>query len=111
HTIDFVPEYDEIHTDPNETGQQIITLHDGSHLILHPIDAQTHNVNDRFSAIEKLTTAREEHKVLTGLFYLNENKPNLMKSLELVETPLTQIQESDLRITQNQLDEIIQDFL
>jgi 2-oxoglutarate ferredoxin oxidoreductase subunit beta len=88
-TIDFVPFFDEIHLpDEHEPGTtREVTLHDGSTLRLKKIETE-YNPSDKMLALQTLDEHASKGEVLTGVFYVNTEKPNLIDHLNLDETPL-----------------------
>jgi len=58
----------------------------------------------------KLRTARQKGEILTGLFYWDRDKPNLLDHLKLPEIQLRDLDESQLRMSDDQLKSILADF-
>jgi len=88
-TIDFVPFFDEIHlAEEIAPGTaRDVTLHDGSTLRLKNIEAD-YDPSDKMQALQTLDEHASKGEVLTGVFYVNTEKPNLIDHLNLDETPL-----------------------
>ena len=109
--IGFVPHYDEIHLDEEaEAGQVLeVMLHDGSHLTLKRIDNQ-YVPDDRVRAIGELHRAAAEGHLLTGVFYVENKKPNFLELLDLTQTPLSQLPASKLRPGKAALDEVMEEL-
>jgi 2-oxoglutarate ferredoxin oxidoreductase subunit beta len=110
-TIDFVPFFDEIHLkeDYAPGSAHEVTLHDGSHLMLRKID-DDYDPSDRMGALHKLEEAARKGEVLTGVFYVNTEKPNFIEFLDLHEKPLAQLDEKYLRPPVSVLDEIMEEL-
>lgn len=108
--LGFIQPAGKIEADYAEGDVQTILLHDGSRLLLKKLDSREHNVADKISAIQKLHEARDKQEILTGLFYLNEKNKNLIDSLNLTDTPLTQLDEKLSRPSIETLSEIMREF-
>lgn len=109
--IGFVPHFDEIHLDEEaEPGQVLeVTLHDGSHLLLKRIE-NDYRPDDRVSAIERLDRAASQGHLLTGVFYVENKKPNFLELLDLTEAPLAHLPESKLRPGREALAEAMEEL-
>ena len=103
--IGFVPYYEEIHLDeevqPGEVRE--VRLHDGSHLLLKRIE-NDYDPTNKVAALTKLEEAAEGGHLLTGIFYVAEDKPTLLDMLNLSEQPLARQPESKLRPPREALD-------
>ncbi len=110
-TIDFVPFFEEIHLEEEHApgSSHEVTLHDGSHLMLRKIE-EDYDPSDRVAAIQKLEHTSSKGEVLTGVFFVDTEKPNFIEALDLHETPLAHMGESYLRPTQSVLDEIMEEL-
>lgn len=94
-TIDLVPLRTEITTSYDSGAHQSVELHDGSTIVLEKL-AHDWNPRDRNSAVRALHTARDEGRILTGLLYVDENRPNLHEILHTASVPLNKLQPSEL---------------
>lgn len=72
--------------------------------------AGSHDVHDAIQALAHLQTARLSGKILTGLFYQNENRPSVIDDLNLTATPLCELQEAELRPTAEELLELQKEY-
>ena len=86
-----------------------MTLHDGSHLLLKRIE-NDYTPNDRVHAIEKLHRSASEGHLLTGIFYVESEKPNFLDLLDLTSTPLAQLPIEKLRPPKSALDEVMEEL-
>jgi 2-oxoglutarate ferredoxin oxidoreductase subunit beta len=88
-TIDFVPFFDEIQlSNEIEPGTaRDVTMHDGSTLRLKKIETE-YNPSDKMMALQTLDEHAQKGEVLTGVFYVNTERPNMLDQLNLDETPL-----------------------
>ena len=111
-TVDFVPFFDEIHLDgETEPGSvREVTLHDGSTLLLKRIDTD-HDPSDRRRALQLLLDeASGEGHVLTGVFYLDNEKKNFLEMLGLVDQPLVHLGQEQVRPPESVLAEIMEEL-
>jgi len=98
HEISYVPAREEIMLDKElEAGEvREITMHDGSTIVLKNLD-KDYDPTDRFQALRMLEEAQQNKWMLTGLIYIDENKPTLPEQHNLVDMPLNRLTEKDLR--------------
>jgi len=110
-TIDFVPYFTEIQiADEHEPGTvKEITMHDGSTLVLKKIESD-YDPSDRMSAMSKLTATHNEGHVLTGIFYVDTEKPNFTDLLNLTDDPLASLNADRARPPREALDEIMEEL-
>ena len=109
--VDFVPFFNEIEIEEKfEPGSvREVTLHDGSTLLLKKIE-HDYNPTSETDAICTLHEHAQKGEVLTGVFYVNEEKPSFVDLLDLGDTPLTQVAESAGRPPESALQEIMEDL-
>ena len=87
-----------------------ITLHDGSTIRLETISDE-HDPSDAVAALTALHNAETNAKHVTGLLYFDNTKASLSEDLGLVETPLIDVLDSELRPSKEMLDKINAAFL
>ena len=116
HEIDFIP-YDlvppaeEIMIDGYDPGTlKEVEMHDGSHIQLRKLE-EDYNPENRTKAIERLITAEEKDEFITGLIYYNSKRPNLAETMDLVDTPLAQLNEAQLQPPPETLDNFMQSLM
>ena len=73
-----------------------VTLHDGSIVVLKNLD-KDYNPTSRFEALHILEEAQRNNWMVTGLLYVETDKPSLTESYKLTDTPLNRLTENDLR--------------
>ena len=107
HEISFVPAREEIMLEADlENGEvREVTLHDGSVVLLKNLD-KFYNPLDRWEAMRTLEEAQRNNWLVTGLIYIETDKPSLTDTHKLVDTPLNRLTESDLRPSVDSIDEI-----
>lgn len=106
HELSYVPPAQEIMIDDYDEGEdKEVTLHDGSQIILKKLD-RDFDPTDRADSLRALEEANECNCLLTGLIYLDPDKPSLIDHYNLVDTPLNRLTDSDLRPAPQTMDEI-----
>jgi len=82
------------------------TLHDGSRLVLKKLrsDYDPHN---KAEALRLLTASHDTGNLVTGLFYIDTERPNFIDLLNLVDAPLATLPESRTRPPKSVLDEVM----
>jgi 2-oxoglutarate ferredoxin oxidoreductase subunit beta len=94
-TVDFVPPAEEITADYNEGTTERVTMHDGSYLNLHKLEAE-HDIHSRRSALKLMKDYAAEDKVLTGVLFIDENTQELHEIMNTTKTPLRNLTEKEL---------------
>lgn len=87
-----------------------ITLHDGSTIRLETI-SEEHDPSDAVMALGALHNAEQAKKHVTGLLYFNGEKPALAEDLGIVDTPLIDVPNEELRPSKDLLDKLNAAFL
>ncbi|MGE3067625.1 MAG: 2-oxoacid:ferredoxin oxidoreductase subunit beta, partial [Hyphomicrobiaceae bacterium] len=93
--LDFIEEKDEIVADYAEGTSTVVTMHDGSRLILHKLDGG-HDPRDADEAILTIRRRAAAGEVATGLLYVDEKQGDLHDVLGTDERPLNQLGTADL---------------
>ncbi|NNF36968.1 MAG: 2-oxoacid:ferredoxin oxidoreductase subunit beta [Saprospiraceae bacterium] len=92
--MDFVPEEEEIVAHYSEGESLDLALHDGSKIRLKKL-APNWDPRDRTSAQEAVQNCRDRGEIMTGLLYIDMDRPNLHGFLNTVDTPLNKLTETD----------------
>ena len=92
-----------VQTDPR--GLEI-ALHDGSRLTLGKLGRE-YDPSDRGAALAKLGESAAGGPFLTGLFYINTEKPDFTEVLHLEEEPLAALPPERARPSREALEEIL----
>jgi 2-oxoglutarate ferredoxin oxidoreductase subunit beta len=109
HDVTWVPGREEITVD-YEPGKVIdVEMHDGSQLVLKKLEAD-YDPTDRMAALKMLKETCCGGVLVTGLIYINEEQPPLDQIENIVDTPLSRLQEQDLRPSQESLQKLMQGF-
>ncbi|HKR29516.1 MAG TPA: 2-oxoacid:ferredoxin oxidoreductase subunit beta [Terriglobales bacterium] len=103
----FVPHFEDIAVeyDPGTTFD--VRMHDGSHLRLRKLH-EDYDPTNRIKAVESLMEAHEKGEVLTGVFYIDTQKPNFVDLLHMTDTPLAHMPQEALRPPKRVLDEVME---
>ena len=110
HELGFTPFFEQISVDYEPGTVQDVKMHDGSHLILKKLN-HDYNPRDRMTAVQTIFKAAEEKQFLTGLLYIDENKPDFVSMMKLVDEPLASLQEDRLRPSKEALDKIMKELM
>jgi 2-oxoglutarate ferredoxin oxidoreductase subunit beta len=94
--VDFVASFDEIEVDYGSGEVYEVEMHDGSSLRLKKLHAD-YDPKDKANAVRTLMEAHSNNEVLTGVFYIDTQKPTFIDLLNLVDDPLGQLPESVTR--------------
>src|SRR5689334_17916227 len=98
HELDFVPHFQEIAVDIPEGEVMEVEMHDGSHLRIRKLDRQ-YDPTNRIAALAVLEAAEAKGEVLTGVLYVNPNKPTFVEQLNMSDAPLTTLPQEKVRPT------------
>ncbi|MEC7723476.1 MAG: 2-oxoacid:ferredoxin oxidoreductase subunit beta, partial [Candidatus Thermoplasmatota archaeon] len=110
HMPDYIPQRMPIEEVEVPEGHYVdITLHDGSTIRLETIDAE-HDPSDAVAALAALHKADSEHHHVTGLLYFDGNQPTMHEVLGLPETPLVDLESTQLRPSEDALESVIAAF-
>ncbi|HEX4996589.1 MAG TPA: 2-oxoacid:ferredoxin oxidoreductase subunit beta [Terriglobia bacterium] len=106
HEISYVPFFEQIEVDykPGETRE--VELHDGSHIRLRKTGAD-YDPTNRVQALDMLRRTYDSNEFLTGLIYVNEEKPDFLSMLNLVDSPLAALPQSQTQPGPAALDKIM----
>ena len=108
---DYIPHFNPIpEVEVPEGNYRDITLHDGSTIRLETI-SDTHDPGNAVAALTALHEAENQAKHVTGLLYFDSTKASLAEDLGIVETPLIDVPDSELRPGKDMLDKINAAFL
>ena len=109
HALDFVPAFEDISVEIAEGEVRDVQLHDGSHLRIRKL-GRDYDPTDRLAALKAIEEAEKEHEVLTGVLYVNTEKPNFMEMLNIVDEPLATLPQARTRPTKEALEEIMEEL-
>jgi 2-oxoglutarate ferredoxin oxidoreductase subunit beta len=105
HDFSFVPVEEEISLNGEmEAGEvRTVKMHDGSTIVLKKLE-RDYNPTDRWEAVKVLEEANKEDILLTGLIYIDEDRPSLFDVERLPkDRALNRIPSKELRPTKAKL--------
>jgi 2-oxoglutarate ferredoxin oxidoreductase subunit beta len=105
HELGFTPFFEQITIDHEPGTVQDVEMHDGSHLTLKKLH-RDYNPRDRMNAVQTIFKAVEDRQFLTGLLYIDENKPDFVSMMHVVDEPLAHLQQDRLRPPKEALDPV-----
>src|ERR1700722_9126950 len=94
--LGFVPSFEDIEVDYDHGTTLDVKMHDGSSLRLRKI-LEDYDPTNKIAAVRTLMEAHEKGEVLTGVFYVDPQKPTFTDLLNLVDQPLSSLPESVIR--------------
>ncbi len=90
HDIDYVPYFEDLHVDYAPGTTREVEMPDGSTIVLKKL-GDDYDPTSRERALEVLHHGAAEHKLVTGLLYVNPASRPLADELGLVDTPLASL--------------------
>jgi 2-oxoglutarate/2-oxoacid ferredoxin oxidoreductase subunit beta len=105
--VGFVPHFEDISVEYDAGSTYDVTMHDGSHLRLRKLH-EDYNPTDRVAAVKSLMEAHERGEVLTGVFYVDTQKPSFTEMLNMVDDPLATLPEARTRPSKQVLRDIME---
>jgi 2-oxoglutarate ferredoxin oxidoreductase subunit beta len=107
HEISYIAPRNEIMLEQEMMDGEVreVSMHDGSTVILKNLE-KGYDSTSRMQALQVLEEARQNNWLLTGLIYVNTEKPSLTDIYNLVDTPLNRLTETDLRPDRAMIDKI-----
>jgi 2-oxoglutarate ferredoxin oxidoreductase subunit beta len=94
--VGFVPYFEEIDVEYDADSTVEVRLHDGSHLRLRKL-REDYDPTNKANAIKMMMDVHEKGEVLTGVFYVDTQKPDFASMLNMVDEPLATLPESRTR--------------
>ena len=107
HEISFIPALDEIELQGEfaEGTVREVSMHDGSTVLLKKLE-KDYDPTSRANAFQMLESTQLNNWLVTGLLYINESKPTLTETFNLVDTPLNRLADPDLRPARETIEKI-----
>src|SRR5579859_4363287 len=94
--VGFVPYFDDIAVEYDADTTVDVQLHDGSHMRLRKLH-EGYDPTDKATAVKMLMDVHEKGEVLTGVFYVDTQKPDFSTLLNLVDEPLATLPQERVR--------------
>ena len=104
--LGFVPSFEDIEVEYVHGTTLEVRMHDGSSLRLRKLH-EDYNPTDRIAAVKTLMESHEKGEVLTGVFYVDTEKPTFTDLLNLVDQPLSSLPESVTRPSKDVLNKVM----
>ena len=104
--IGFVASFDDIEVDYDSGEVYDVEMHDGSSLRLRKL-LEDYDPTDKANAVRTLMEAQEKEEILTGVFYIDTQKPTFIDQLNVVDEPLGQLPESVTRPSKAALENLM----
>jgi len=104
--IGFIPSFEEIEVDYDSGQVYDVEMHDGSQLRLRKL-LEDYDPTDKANAVRTLMEAQEKGEILTGVFYIDTQKPTFIDLLNVVDEPLATLPESQTRPPKAALDSLM----
>jgi len=104
--VGFVASFDDIEVDYDSGEVYDVEMHDGSQLRLRKL-LEDYDPTDKANAVRTLMEAQEKDEVLTGVFYIDTQKPTFIDQLNMVEEPLATLPESVTRPPKSALESLM----
>jgi len=105
--VGFVPYFQEIDVEYDAGTTIDVKMHDGSHMRLRKLH-ENYDPTDRIAATTALMSAHANGEVLTGVFYIDTQKPSFTEMLNLVDEPLGTLPDARVRPGRAALDDAMQ---
>ncbi len=109
HELDYVPFFEEISVDIPEGEVREVQLHDGSHLRIRKLN-RDYDPTNRAAALAVLEEAEAKSEVLTGVLYVNTNKPTFLELLNLSDEPIATLPQAKVRPGKDVLDQVMEEL-
>jgi 2-oxoglutarate ferredoxin oxidoreductase subunit beta len=104
--VGFVASFDDIEVDYGSGEVYDAEMHDGSQLRLRKL-LEDYDPTDKANAVRTLLEAQEKDEILTGVFYIDTQRPTFIDQLDMVDAPLATLPESITRPPKSALDELM----
>ena len=104
--IGFVASFDDIEVDYDSGEVYDVEMHDGSQLRLRKL-LEDYDPTNKANAVRTLMEAQEKNEILTGVFYIDTQKPTFIDQLNVVDEPLGTLPESLTRPPKSALESLM----
>jgi 2-oxoglutarate/2-oxoacid ferredoxin oxidoreductase subunit beta len=104
--VGFVASFEDIEVDYDSGQVYEVEMHDGSTLRLRKLQ-EDYDPTNKSNAVKTLMEAEANHEVLTGVFYIDTEKPTFTDLLNMVDEPLATLPESVTRPPKETLEQLM----
>ena len=108
--VSFVPFFEDISVEYDPGTTTDITLHDGSHMLLRKLSTD-YDPTNKGEALRSLSDSHDKGEIVTGLFYVDTQRPNFIDLLNVMEEPLATLPEAKVRPPKEVLDQVMQSLM
>jgi 2-oxoglutarate/2-oxoacid ferredoxin oxidoreductase subunit beta len=108
--IQFIPAFEEVKVELEPGEVQMVKLHDGPTIRLKKIE-RDYDPTNKWRALELLEEARTKQELITGLLYINESRPTLPDLMRMVDTPLSQLSDEQMRPSREAFDKLMTELM
>src|SRR5262245_24126568 len=110
HEISYVPFFEQINVEYKEGEAKDVELHDGSHIRLRKTSLD-YDPTNKSQALQMLRGCQDSGELLTGLIYVNEEKPDFLSLLNMVDAPLATLSQAQTQPTAEDLHKIMAELM
>lgn len=107
--LGYIAPQEDVTADYEPGSSTEITLSDGSSLVLKKLDT-SHDTTSKIDGIKRLHEAKDKGEILTGLIYFDTAPASFVETLDLSETPLSFLSEKELRPSEKDFKDALQEF-
>lgn len=108
--IDYIPHYEEIEVDYEAGDTKSVQLHDGAYVTLKKIGNE-YDPTNLSEALRLSHETRQKQQLLTGLLYINPQKPSFDQLLNLPDQALYGLGPDALRPSREQFSAVMKGFM
>ena len=109
HEIEFIPSFQDIQVEIEPGTTREVLLHDGSRLTIKKL-AEDYDFTSKLEAFRVLDQAAQAGEVVTGLLYLDTERPDFLQLLNLADQPLALLPQSQTRPPEAALLEVMDEL-
>ena len=106
----FIPFREEISVDYDEGTSTLVEMHDGSVIKLKKLDNK-YDPTDKYASLRLLENAHENQEFITGLIYVNEERPAFPELERLPDVPLVHLPEANVRPSRESLEKLMRGLM
>jgi 2-oxoglutarate ferredoxin oxidoreductase subunit beta len=110
HEISYVPFFEQISVEYKEGETTDVELHDGSHVRLRKTD-HGYDPRDKAAALNSLRQSQDSGEFLTGLIYINGEKPDFISQLQTVDNALATLPQEQVQPSEADLNKIMSELI
>jgi 2-oxoglutarate ferredoxin oxidoreductase subunit beta len=105
--INLIPAFEDIEVEYDPGTTLDVTMHDGSRMRLRKLN-EDYDPTNKIRAVSMLMESHEKGEALTGVFYIDPQKPSFIDMLNMVDRPLATLPPEVTRPPKSVLDEVME---